>query len=128
MGKIELKDVIHFYLNNNVLFKLTENGIDFRGKLVGVNKNEIIIENEDGIIITENIGSSNQCKLLLRKLNKMNEIEAKDYGLWDYDKKEVKNLTNKIIQSTSLGFLDLCKNGFDLFNLIDNNLAIELGA
>lgn len=128
MEKIKLNDVIHFYLNNDVVFKLTENGNELNGKIVGINKNELLIETNDKIIITEKLDSKNHCKLLLRKLKNMNEYEAKEYGLWDYESEKVKDLSNKIIQSTALGFLDFCKNGFDLFNLIDNGLAIELGA
>lgn len=139
---MELKDVLKFYLGCEVLLESKMYGVGgkpdkIRERLVGIDENGA--EGEQHILYEGDF------KLILRPLSSMTEEEAlefarierpeaekvklKDGKVWSYhDPKDgtfYKWLTHSLETITPKQFVWLCKKGFDLWNLIESNQAIN---
>jgi hypothetical protein len=104
---IELKDVLHYYLGCDIELMHDSGSIE---KLEAGNYNHF----RDALVYLTDLGS----KLILRKLDSMADEDIKPMPFKQYPDFENKKFTPD-------QFLYLLSKGFDLFNLIENNLAID---
>jgi len=110
-----LKDVIHLYLGCP---------IRFHSNLTGTwgiwNK----MTCSDIEIATDHIRFGEKCQLLLRPLSDMTEDDANKMGVWA-DWHDNKKFGEDWGSWNPEQFIELLKNHFDLFSLIDSELAID---
>ncbi len=118
MKKIKFNEVAHHYIGCDVIYTDNPNTKGSLIKLTGIINAEINNEMFKFAHITP-MGESLQfteIKPILRRLSSLTEEEKKQCG---------SSFTNSNKVFTTDEFLYLTKNGFDLFDLIDNGEAHE---
>lgn len=125
---VNLKDVANFYLGSLICY---DDGISkWQGRILSYNPNSTLLlcandEDSDYVLEKElnSLSKNESIKVYLKSVLNMPSHELKYY----------KGLCKKIIISevkyklvdTPLSILFLIQNGYDAFELIDNNFAIE---
>lgn len=130
---MEPNSVLHFYIGSKI--KIEKSNYYLVHELSIHNKDEVVLT-AHVLWILETRGRGVEFKLILRPLSSMTEKEAEDFGMMYEQGKyhsEVLEFDSRIGASTSFIGADsaaeritrLLKAGFDLFNLIPTNQAID---
>lgn len=126
--KVKLKDVAHFYIGRDVQYS-DKNG-NWRGKLLTYDPNtcELLACNssKQDYVLEINLSKmpkGSSIKLMLKSVANINVTDGNKY--YSLCKKKVIG-NEKITSDTYKSFLFLIKNGYDAFDLIENNQAINI--
>lgn len=125
------EDYLKYYIGAEVIGKYLDE--DRKGYLSGVNNGgfecEIQFFEEDGFNVFEKpeFNESSEVKLCLRKLSSMSEEVIKECRLLMYGEVDMAKQIYRYSETPD-SFHYLLSKGFDLWNLIDEGLAIDLNS
>lgn len=121
--KINSKDIIHFYIGCSVVTK--DENFNSRGlKLIGISDEGCKVSDE-AIKISYYV-KTEDVKLCLRLLSDMTDEEYTHLGFTETGIKFTKSEESELFDLlTPIEFAYLLKQGFDLFELIKSNQAVE---